>query len=62
MLFMDEIKQLKPTGQIKWLLLGDFNLIFRARDKNNSLVNRTLMNRFKSVLDDLEQVRQTILP
>lgn len=54
MLFMDEIKQLRPTLQPKWLLLGDFNLIYRARDKNNSLINRTLMNRFKAVLDDLE--------
>jgi hypothetical protein len=45
---------LRPTTQPKLLLLRDFNLIYRARDKNNTIVNRTLMSRFKSVLDDLE--------
>ena len=45
---------LRPTTQPKWLLLRNFNLIYRARDKNNTNVNRTLMSRFKSVLDDLE--------
>lgn len=44
MLFMDEIKQLKPSMRASWMLLGDFNLIYRASDKNKPNVNRRLMN------------------
>jgi len=54
MLFMDEIKQLKPSMRASWMLLGDFNLIYRASDKNNPNVNRRLMNKFKSIIDELE--------
>lgn len=38
----------------QWMILGDFNLIYQAADKNNNRVNRRLMNTFKAVLDDLE--------
>jgi len=54
MLFMDEIKQLNPSMRASWMLLGDFNLIYRASDKNNPNVNRRLMNKFKSIIDELE--------
>jgi hypothetical protein len=35
-------------------LLGDFNLIFRAQDKNNSRINLPMLNRFRSTIDNLE--------
>ena len=35
-----------------WLLIGDFNLILHAQDKNNSLIDRRMMRRFKSFVDD----------
>jgi hypothetical protein len=45
---------LKQRIQSEWLLIGVFNLIYRAEDKNNSRLNRRLMGKFKSVLDELE--------
>lgn len=37
-----------------WLILGDFNLIYKASNKNNSNLNRHLMGGFKAALDALE--------
>ena len=41
-----------------WLVLGDFNQIYRARDKNKRNVNRSRINRFRSVLQtcDLKEI------
>jgi exonuclease III len=50
--FLDEIKDSKQRGQREWLILGDFNLIYKAEDKNNNRLNRSLMIRFKETLDD----------
>ncbi|XP_024314534.1 uncharacterized protein LOC112270714 [Brachypodium distachyon] len=36
----------------KWLILGDFNLIYRACDKNNRNVNLRLMGQFCRALED----------
>jgi len=37
--FLNELKELKPEAQRRWLVLGDFNLIYRAWDKNNRNLN-----------------------
>ena len=37
--FLRELRCCKPDEGSKWLLLGDFNLIFRAWDKNNRNLN-----------------------
>lgn len=34
-MFIRELKQLKTTAHRNWLLIGDFNLIYRDEDKNN---------------------------
>jgi hypothetical protein len=52
--FLDEIKDSKQRGQREWLILGDFNLIYKAEDKNNNRLNRSLMIRFKETLDDAQ--------
>jgi endonuclease/exonuclease/phosphatase family metal-dependent hydrolase len=52
--FLQEIKQIKQDGDRKWLLLGDFNLIYRASNKSNGQINRRLMSSFRWILDDLE--------
>jgi exonuclease III len=52
-LFMQEITDLKQHMLPAWLLLGDFNLIYRAQDKNNGCINLTMLNRFKSTIDNL---------
>jgi hypothetical protein len=51
---MDEIRQLKQLVTDRWLLVGDFNMIYRASDKNNGRVNQRLMNTFCSLLDGIE--------
>lgn len=37
-----------------WLCLGDFNLIYEARDKNNNNINRRFMDLFRRALDASE--------
>lgn len=37
-----------------WAICGDFNMIYRAADKNNGRLHHSLMRRFQSFLDDLE--------
>jgi hypothetical protein len=37
-----------------WLVAGDFNLIYKAEDKNNQHLNRRLMGKFRQLLQDLE--------
>lgn len=38
----------------EWLILGDFNLIYKAEDKSNNRLNRRLMTRFKETLDEAQ--------
>jgi len=42
-----------PPNHDRWLILGDFNLIYQVEDKNNSNLNHQLMASFKVVIDDL---------
>ena len=37
-----------------WLLCGDFNLIYKAEDKNNANLNRRMMGRFRRFIDTAE--------
>jgi hypothetical protein len=37
----------------EWAILGDFNMIRRARDKNKGSINRRVMSQFNSTIDDL---------
>lgn len=46
--------------QLPWLLLGDFNLIYKDEDKSNDRLNRGLMNRFRRALNHL-QVKELVL-
>jgi hypothetical protein len=52
--FLEELKTLQPTIQGEWLISGDFNLIYKLEDKNNSRLNSRFMGKFKAVLDDLK--------
>jgi hypothetical protein len=53
LLFMQEITDLKQHMLPAWLILGDFNLIYHAQDKNNGRLNLSLLNGFKSTIDNL---------
>jgi exonuclease III len=49
--FLQHLRQLKPPNGSHWLILGDFNLIYKERDKNNSNLNFRLMSRFRRTID-----------
>ena len=51
--FLRELKAIPRPAHGRWLVLGDFNLIYQAADKNNSNLNRRLMGAFKAVIDKL---------
>lgn len=46
--FFAELISHKPPNGIAWLALGDFNQIYRARDKNKRNFNRSRINRFRA--------------
>lgn len=50
--FLQELKDIRALCSGPWVLTGDFNMIYQAADKNNSNMNRALMGRFRSFLDD----------
>jgi exonuclease III len=52
--FLQEMLMLKPAAGVPWLIVGDFNLIYKASDKNNLNLNRRLMGKFRAALDDCE--------
>jgi exonuclease III len=54
LLFLQELKDWADTVGDNWLIMGDFNLILSAADKNNNHLNRRLMGEFRSVVNDLQ--------
>jgi exonuclease III len=52
--FLRHLRHLKPDDDSRWLLLGDFNLIYKATNKNNRNLNLRLMSRFRRTLDFCE--------
>jgi exonuclease III len=59
-LFMQEILDLWQQVLPAWLLLGDFNLILSAQEKNNQSLNLQMINRFKATIDNLELARMSL--
>jgi hypothetical protein len=57
MLFLEEITDLRTHCLPAWLILGDFNLILNAQEKNNARLNLPMINRFRSTIDNLELAR-----
>lgn len=52
--FFQEMKDAKPHLGERWLVAGDFNQIYRARDKNRSNANRSRITRFRNALNFCE--------
>jgi exonuclease III len=52
--FLLEMLTLKPASGVPWLITRDFNLIYQASDKNNLNLNRRLMGKFRTTIDDCE--------
>jgi exonuclease III len=51
--FMKEIWDIRAQCEGPWLIGGDFNLIYKDEDKNNSNLNRAMMGRFHRLINDL---------
>jgi hypothetical protein len=49
--FLNELSSVAPVSQMQWIVLGDFNMIYEARDKSNLNLSRQLMGRFRRALD-----------
>jgi exonuclease III len=52
-MFIQELKQLKQQTLSRWLIIGDFNLIYKDEDKSNGRLNRNLMLRFRRAINFL---------
>jgi exonuclease III len=52
-LFLQEIRDIRVVCVGPWVIAGDFNLIYKASDKNNMNLNRAMMGRFRNVINDL---------
>uniref|UniRef100_A0A453F8Q5 Endonuclease/exonuclease/phosphatase domain-containing protein n=1 Tax=Aegilops tauschii subsp. strangulata TaxID=200361 RepID=A0A453F8Q5_AEGTS len=52
--FFQELKDEKPPLGERWLVAGDFNQIYRARDKNRSNANRSRITHFRNALNFCE--------
>jgi hypothetical protein len=51
--FLQELRDIRTSCAGPWLVGGDFNLIYKAEDKNNNNYNRAMMGRFRRLIDDL---------
>jgi hypothetical protein len=41
--FLAELENIQVSLKPAWLIIGDFNLIYKASDKNNNRLNRAMM-------------------
>lgn len=59
--FLAELETLQPTMKPAWMVIGDFNFIYKISDKNNDRLNRRMIQRFSGLLDKI-QVKELHLP
>jgi exonuclease III len=50
--FLNELRNIRAVCPGPWLLCGDFNLILNSTDKNNGMINRRMMGRFRRFVND----------
>jgi hypothetical protein len=51
-LFLQELREIRIDCQGPWVIVGDFNLIYKAEDKNNDNFNKAMMGRFRNFIKD----------
>src|ERR1041385_8929610 len=54
MLFLEQLSARRDHCHGPWMVLGDFNMILRALEKNNANLNRRTMPAFRNFLDASE--------
>jgi endonuclease/exonuclease/phosphatase family metal-dependent hydrolase len=53
-MFLRELRGIKQQVHPQWLMVGDFNMIYKEQDKSNGRLNMRLMTRFRRTLNHLE--------
>jgi hypothetical protein len=51
--FMQELREIRVECHGPWMIVGHFNLIYKAEDKNNSNYNHAMMGQFRCLINDL---------
>jgi hypothetical protein len=51
--FLQELRSVRGQCAGSWLVGGDFNLIYKDEDKNNTNLDRPMMGRFRRFIDDV---------
>ncbi|XP_073353792.1 uncharacterized protein [Aegilops tauschii subsp. strangulata] len=51
MLFLEELTARRELCPGTWMVIGDFNVILQASDKNNSHLDRRMMRKFQQFVD-----------
>ena len=59
--FLQELRMVRSVCVGPWVVGGDFNLIYRAEDKNNNNLDRAMMGRFQRIINDLQLVELPLL-
>jgi exonuclease III len=54
MTFLTELRNIRHMMKPEWLILGDFNMIRRAREKNKGSINRRVIRQFNHTIDYLQ--------
>jgi exonuclease III len=52
--FLHELRLVREECVWPWFLCGDFHMILKEEDKNNSNINRTMMGIFRGLVNSLE--------
>lgn len=51
--FLEELRSVRQVCADMWMISCDFNIIYRADDKNNGRLHRRMMGRFRRLINDL---------
>jgi len=51
--FLEELRSIRQVCPDTWMICGDFNIIYKAEDKNNGRLHRRMMGRFRHLINDL---------
>jgi hypothetical protein len=51
--FLQEHREVRSVCLRPWMVAGDFNLIYKDEDKNNSNYSREMRRRFRRFINDL---------
>jgi exonuclease III len=54
MIFLNELTERRSLCPVPWIVLGDFNMIMYASEKNNENIDRGMMARFRRFAQELE--------